>query len=91
MSNWEKPSMFPHHCTIVGCVETTSRERWDNPRDRWIINLPLTDENNIDVLVSLCPRHARELLNLDEDWYQTTERSEKFVREQTRLPESRVE
>lgn len=77
---------FVRECIIIGCPETTSGERQGDVRRRWIIDLPLKDENNQEKLVNLCPTHARELLNLDEEFYQTTERTEKFVREHTRLP-----
>lgn len=67
-------------CSIVGCPRTTGLDRWADPRDRWMLEVPLKDGDDV-IHVDLCPAHVRELFNLQERDYVELERTEKIISE----------
>jgi hypothetical protein len=68
------------HCSIKGCVGTTTIERHPDPRHRWMLDVILQDQDETVVVLNLCPVHVKEMFRLNEDWYQTIENSEKLIR-----------
>jgi hypothetical protein len=67
-------------CSVIECPHVTVNPQNPDPRLRWAINLELKDEEKT-VRVNLCPQHVRELLFVDEDFFDRLSRTERFVKE----------
>lgn len=70
-----------YQCSIVDCPHATTKPFHENPRFRWIVGLLLKNEQGEDIRVNLCPAHVRTLLPVDDDFFETTARTESFIRE----------
>lgn len=70
-----------YQCSIIGCQHVTTNPLNKNPRLRWVVAMELKDDNDKFVLINLCPQHVREFMHVDEDFFERTERTEKFIRE----------
>ena len=74
-----RPVIRTFSCSVDTCKAQTLQKENVNPRLRWI-ETTLTDPDTLEnKKVILCPDHAREILNLDEDFYIRTERTEALV------------
>lgn len=74
-----RPVIYTYSCSVDSCTARTMQKENVNPRLRWI-DTRLQDPDTLEMKrVTLCPQHAREILNLDEDFYVRTERAEAFV------------
>jgi hypothetical protein len=69
-----------YECSIIGCPRVTVNPANPDPRLRWAIGMKLKDGEKT-VTLNLCPAHVRELLFVDDDFYDRLARTEKFVRE----------
>jgi hypothetical protein len=70
------------HCSIDGCPRVTTVERHPNPRDRWMLDIILQDQDETVVTLNLCPVHAKEIFRLTDEWYERLKTTEKIIREQ---------
>jgi len=69
-----------HECTVLGCEATTTEPSHPNPRFRWAI-FELPDDDGVKI-VKLCPEHVREILPVDDDFFERVERTEKFIQKE---------
>ena len=67
-------------CTISGCEETTFEPSHPNPRLRWAV-LEVTDDEGVKV-VRLCPKHVREILPVDDEFFTRVENTEEFIKKE---------
>ena len=70
-----------HECSIIGCPRVTLLTRWADPRDRWMLEIPLKEDDGTIVIVNLCPVHAREQFNLHERDFVELEKAERMIAE----------
>lgn len=68
-------------CCLTTCSNRTTRPESRDVRERWIVGVKMKDEDGNEHTVNFCPRHIREYLGADSDFYDRTERTERFVRE----------
>ena len=79
-------------CTIDTCGRTTRNPFKKNPRFRWIVKLILHDDaEDKDYEVTLCPKHVKELLHVDEEFFRSMERTEKFIRTPGLMPTDMIQ
>ena len=78
---FKRPGTERIECTIESCPNYTHDPTHRDPRLRWAVRMPLKDEDGREFLVTLCPSHVREFLVADSDFYERTERTEKFIRD----------
>ena len=71
-----------YECSIEGCPRVTVLTRHENPRERWMIGIELTGNDEKKFKVNLCPVHTREIFCLEEEWYARLERTEAMIKEQ---------
>jgi hypothetical protein len=67
-----------YECTIMGCDEFTFEPTPSDPRQRWMVDLHLSDERGL-FIVTFCPAHVKALMNLTEEFFERLERTEKLV------------
>ena len=51
-----------------------------NPRQRWMFDVEVENDDGQKMRINLCPNHAREVFELSENDYVGLEQSEKFVK-----------
>lgn len=74
----QNPTSRAHECSILGCPQITVLTKWADPRERWMLDVPLKDDDGMRI-ISLCPVHAREIFLIEESDYVALERAERLV------------
>ena len=70
-----------HFCSIEGCWRFTFNPRRVNPRKRWMLEIVVHEDTDRNLILNLCPAHAREVFELDESDYANLEKVEQEIRE----------
>ncbi len=78
--------MYRFECSTEGCTavleSSHAHPSSHNPRNRWLFNVHIKlddDDGGGEIIVNLCPDCAAYVLNLNEDFYRSLERTENMI------------
>jgi len=68
------------HCSTQGCHNTLlAGEKIENPRRRWMLDMPVKDEDEKVLLLTLCDKCVKRYWDLQESDYKNLEDNEDFI------------